>query len=633
MNEIFLLCAVLLPLLAAPAAYFLKKDRAGDIFVSVVAFLVLICTVGVFCLEPVLVTVPHLFLTGISFTGGGVQSVFGLLCSILFFMSTLANPAYFRGEPRTQRYRAFLLLTLSGILGVFYAGDLLTLYVFFETMSIASWVWVAHNETPMARKAADTYLAMAMIGGLTMLYGLFLLQHRFGTLNLTELQTLASGKKGLLLPGICLTVGFGIKAGMFPFHVWLPKAHPVAPAPSSALLSGILTKSGIYGILLVILCLLWQNESFLFLLLVLGTVTMVLGAVLAVFSMDLKRTLACSSLSQIGFILVGAGILTIGEETSLAAAGLMAHAVNHALTKLILFLIAGVLYKNTHTLDLNKLKGAGRHSLSLKLCFLVGAVSLAGVPGFGGYISKTLLHESIVHQMHLQGGRLAEFLGGVEGLFLFSGGLTAAYMAKLFVKIFIEKPDEEGKAIRPDGATLAAILPAATALVVMGLIPGRTYEQLASYMASSLRSEPVAVHYFIWENLRGALISLAIGAAVYLLVVRGLKTDRKTGDYQPPVTLLDLEDDLYRPLLNGLAFLGAFAARLAYSLTDLVTRGAEWLLCFRSARRVSPGKDHHFSHYSRAYVRMDPIRQTLQFELMLFGFGVVVVLVYLLVHI
>ena len=637
LTEILLLGVVALPLLAAPIAYFLRRCKTvvSDGFVSIVAFLVLLGTCVIFNLDPETVSVDGLFLMGVSFRSGGVRNVFGLLCAILFFCSSLANTAYFRGEPRTERYRAFLLLTLSGILGVFYAGDLLTLYVFFETMSLASWVWVAHNETPMAEKAADTYLAMAMIGGLTMLYGLFLLQHRFGTLDLTELQRLASleDSGSLLVPGICLLVGFGIKAGMFPFHVWLPKAHPAAPAPSSALLSGILTKSGIYGILLVIECLLWQNQTFMLLLLVLGTVTMVLGALLAVFSMDLKRTLACSSLSQIGFILVGAAIFTIGKENSLAAAGLMSHAVNHALTKLILFLIAGVLYSNTHTLDLNKLKGAGRHSLPLKLCFLVGAVSLAGVPGLGGYISKTLLHESIVHQIHLQNVLLAEILRGVEVAFLFSGGLTAAYMAKLFVKIFVEKPEDDFKPFRPDSATLAAIIPAAVALVLMGLLPGQTYEKLAEYMAVSLRCEPVAVHYFIWENLKGALISLAIGAAVYLLVVRGLKTDRKTGAYLPPVTLLDLEDDVYRPLLNGLAFVGALAARMLYSLTDLLVRGGERLLCLNAAKRVSPGKDHHFSHYSRQYVRMDPIRQTLQFELMLFGFGVVVVLVYLLIHV
>ena len=242
--QILLLCSVLLPILAAPVAYALRrqKDSVSDGFVSVICLLTLIFTVIIACAAPDAVSVKHVFLLGMSFTSGGIQSVFGVLCAFMFFASSLANHAYFRGEPRTERYRAFLLLTLGGILGVFYAGDLLTLYVFFETMSLGSWVWVAHNETKQAEKAADTYLAMAMIGGLVMLYGLFLLYHRFGTLELKALMTLAGEHPdGLLVPGFCLLTGFGIKAGMFPFHVWLPKAHPVAPAPSSALLSGILT--------------------------------------------------------------------------------------------------------------------------------------------------------------------------------------------------------------------------------------------------------------------------------------------------------------------------------------------------------------------------------------------------------
>ena len=635
MHFLFLLLAVLLPLLAAPIPYLIRKQKAGDIFVSGVCLAELILMILLAAGEPVSVSVPHVFYLGLSFSTGGIQTVFAVICGFMFFMSSLANPAYFRGEERTERYRAFLLLTLSGIQGVFLAGDLLTLYVFFETMSIASWVWVAHNETKPAQRAADTYLAMAMMGGLTMLYGLFVIHHRFGTLALNELHTLiveGGRTQELLMPGICLLVGFGIKAGMFPFHVWLPKAHPVAPAPSSALLSGILTKSGIYGILLIIVCLLWGDPTFMTILLVLGTITMVLGALIAVFSLDLKRTLACSSLSQIGFILVGAAVLAIGQEGDLAAGGLMAHALNHSLTKLILFLIAGVLYAQRHTLDLNKLKGAGRGNLPLMLCFLIGGASLAGVPGLGGYVSKTLLHESIVHQIHLQSGSLSGMLQGVEQLFLFSGGLTAAYMTKLFVKIFVEKPEGDAPAVKADKLTLIAIVPAAIALLVMGIIPQFTYEKIGAFAADSLGCAPFAVSYFIWENLKGALISLGIGAAVYLLFVRGLLTDRKTRAYTRATTVLDLEDDVYRPVLHLGSFLGAMAARIGYSITDGVVWCVQKLLNLGAADRIRTGKDHHFTRYSRHYVRMDPIKQTLQFELLLFGLGVVCVLGYLLLR-
>lgn len=631
--QILILCSVLLPIVAAPCCYFLrKKENVSNGFTSIICLAVLACTAAAVFAADTVVNVPNVFLLGISFSTGGFKSVFALLCAGMFFMSSLANPAYFRGEPRNERYRAFLLLTLGGIQGVFFAQDLFTLYIFFETMSLASWVWVAHNETQKSQKAADTYLAMGMIGGLVMLYGLFALYYKFGTVDITQLRSLtAQSTKGVLVPGICLLVGFGIKAGMFPFHVWLPKAHPAAPAPSSALLSGILTKSGIFGILLIITCLLWKNTTFSVLLLVLGTVTMVLGALIAVFSVDLKRTLACSSLSQIGFILVGAAILTIGSDVDLAAGGVMTHAINHALTKLILFISAGVLYQQTHTLDLNKLKGAGRKCWPMMLCFLIGGLSLAGIPGLGGYVSKTLLHEAMVHQMHH--GVMTELLSGVEVLFLFSGGLTLAYMTKLFWKIFVQKPDEGQTAVKIDTASLIAIVPAAAALLVMGLIPNLTYEKITGFAAASLGCKPFTVSYFALENLKGAAISITVGLAVYFLFIRAFLTDRKTGAYTKATTVLDLEDDVYRPLLNAIAFVGALAARLCYSVTDAVVNVANRLLHLGAARRIVPGKDHHFSHYRRGYTKVDPIIQTLQFELLLFGMGVIAIFVYLMLSI
>ena len=635
--EILMIGCVLLPVIAAPVAYSLRRRSAAvsDGFVGAVSLITLIFSVVILFAQPKTVAIDHLFLLGISFSSGGMQSVFGVLCAAMFFLSALANSAYFRGEARTERYRAAMLLTLGSTMGIFYAGDLLLLYICFEIMSVASWTWIAHNETPEAQKAADTYLAMAMIGGLVMLYGLFVLYHDFGTLSIAALRQLVAdgGSAGkLLVPGLCMLVGFGIKAGMFPFHVWLPKAYPAAPAPATALLSSILTKSGIYGIVLIIVCLLWKNTTFALVLLCLGTVTMLLGALLAVFSVDMKRTLACSSMSQIGFILVGTAVMTIAQDTSLAAGGVMTHAINHTLTKMSLFILVGVLYKQTHTTDLNKLKGAGRNCWPLMISFLIGGLSLAGVPGFGGYISKTLLHESILHEMHLQQGMLPGILEVAEKLFLLSGGLTAAYMTKIFVKVFIQKPDEGKRPIRLDAGSLIAIVPAAAVLLIMGLIPGLTYEKITAFTASSMNAQPISVAYFTLENLKGAAISLTIGALVYLLVVRGLLTDRKTRDYTHATTLLDLEDDLYRPLLKLLSFVGALAARVCYSVTDALVYSCNWLLHLGSTQRITPGKDHHFSHYYKGYTKVDPIIQTLQFELMLFGIGVVAIFVYLIIQ-
>ena len=177
-----------------------------------------------------------------------------------------------------------------------------------------------------------------------------MLYHTLGTLEIGALGAAADGcaQKGTLYAaGACMLVGFGAKAGAFPLHIWLPKAHPVAPAPASALLSGILTKTGVYG-MLILSCRLFPGDGgWGMLMLVLGVVTMTLGAVLAVFSLDLKRTLACSSMSQIGFILVGVGMQgLLGEENTLAAHGTLLHMVNHSLIKLVLFMAAGADYVN-----------------------------------------------------------------------------------------------------------------------------------------------------------------------------------------------------------------------------------------------------------------------------------------------
>lgn len=181
-------------------------------------------------------------------------------------------------------------------------------------------------------------------------------------------------RRALWAAALCVLFGFGAKAGVFPLHIWLPQAHPVAPAPVSALLSGVLTKAGIFGVLLLTAQVLPGDTRWGLLILALGAVTMVLGAVLAVFSNNLKYILACSSLSQIGFILLGVAMISLlGEHNALAANGTVLYMLNHSLVKLTLFLFAGVVYANTHALDLNAIRGFGRGKPLLHAVFLCGA--------------------------------------------------------------------------------------------------------------------------------------------------------------------------------------------------------------------------------------------------------------------
>ena len=502
------------------------------------------------------VTVSLPLLTGLKLTIDGFRRVYIMIICLMWAMTLMLSPDYFRHHDNVSRYYFFNLLTLGATLGVFLAADLYTAFVFFEIMSFTSFTWVIQEENSGAIRAANTYLAVAVIGGLVALMGLFLLQHALGTTEIARLYELSQAypNKGLLyIAGGCILFGFGAKAGMFPLHIWLPKAHPVAPAPASALLSGVLTKSGIWGILAISCNIFRYDPAWGILILSLGTVTMVLGAVLALFSIDLKRTLACSSMSQIGFILVGVGMMgLLGEENALAARGALLHMVNHSLFKLVLFECAGVVYMNLHKLDLNEIRGFGRKKQALNLAFLLGAAGISGVPLLNGYVSKTLLHEAIVEGAAEYGWAMT----GIEWLFLISGGMTLAYMTKLYVCIFLEKhPTRQAewdakKRYMSPMSTLAVMIPALL-LPVLGLTANVSMNGIADLGTDFFHSGHLqhAVHYLSLENLKGALISIVIGLALYFLFIRRfLMKDGKYVDRWPKK--LDLENLLYRPMIQ-----------------------------------------------------------------------------------
>ncbi|MDO4633152.1 MAG: complex I subunit 5 family protein [Eubacteriales bacterium] len=500
---------------------------------------------------------------GLHFTTDGFRVLYVTIGGLMWMMTGILCREYFLHHKNLARFYVFFLLTEGATMGVFLAADLYTMFIFFEIMSFISYVWVAQEENAPSLRAAETYLSVAVIGGLVMLMGIFLLYDRLGTLTISELHAAAAGVEDrtvLYIAGGCLFFGFGAKAGAFPLHIWLPKAHPVAPAPASALLSGILTKTGIFGILAASCNIFLHDAAWGRAVLLIGVLTMFGGAMLAVFSIDLKRTLACSSMSQIGFILVGVGMqCLLGEENALAVRGTFLHMVNHSLIKLVLFMAAGAIYMKTHALDLNKIRGYGRKKPLLKVIFLIGALAIGGIPMFSGYISKTLLHESIVEYYHLTHSGIIKL---AECIFLFSGGLTVAYMTKLFIAIFVEKNEDIEQQSRFDTMksymnieSTFALLGSAVILLIWGLFPGRLMNRAAAFAQSFMHLEEAgeAVHYFSLTNLKGGLISIAIGALVYVFFIRKvLMSKNEEGTYvyvNRWPAWLDLENLIYRPLL------------------------------------------------------------------------------------
>lgn len=564
----------------------------------------------------------------------------------MWMMTTLFSMEYFACHGNSGRYCFFSLLTCGATMGVFLSDSLFTLFLFFEIMGLTSFVMVIQEETAAAGRAARTYLAIAVIGGLCALFGIFMIAAGTGNLSMDSLEQFRKATGGtwpLYLAGALLLAGFGAKAGMYPLHVWLPNAHPVAPAPASALLSGILTKTGVFGILMVTVTMFRHDRVWGMVLLAPGAVTMVLGAILAVFSIDLKRTLACSSMSQIGFILTGCSMqCLLGEENGLAVSGTVLHMVNHSMIKLVLFMAAGCIYMNLHKLDLNEIRGYGRNKPFLMLVFAMGAYGICGIPLWNGYVSKTLLHESIVEYMEMLGRQGANVLPFqvLEWAFLMAGGLTAAYMIKLFAAIFLEKAplgrdgDDRGKKYAGTAACFA-LGGSALFLPLMGMAPRRIMDWMADISRSFFRGAHVLhqVEYFSEANLRGACISISMGILVYVLLIRRYLME--TGEDGTRIYVdrwpawLNLEDRVYRPLvLTVLPFLGAMLARCVNGVCEVPL--SLFMKKPEKNQVVVPGESSRFFRQAQDVRLLHMIYSSMGYGFMMLGAGLILMTAYVL---
>ena len=516
------------------------------------------------------------------FSGSEFQLLYAVISSFVWLCALLFSVDYIKNSENRARYYVFMLLTYAATIGIFLSADLLTTFLFFEMMSFTSYVLVIQDETPPAMNAGQTYLAIAVIAGMVMLMGLFILYDALGSLRFNDLYSLSGAypdKGRIYLAGFLIFVGFGAKAGIFPLHIWMPKAYPVSPAPVAAISSGILIKAGIFGIIVLSSRIFIEDAVWGNFLLVVGTVTMLLGAVLALFSINLSRTLACSSISQIGFITLGIAMNSImGADNPIAARGTVLHMVNHSIIKLLLFIAAGVIYMNLNQLNLNQIKGYGRNKPVLKGLFLLGALSIGGIPLTSGYISKTLLHESIVeyidHGIHLGHNMFAYQI--VEWLFLISGALTVAYMAKVFICIFVEKNNdvvtqanyENNEKWNFNTRSIASMALPFVVLLALGLFPYWTMDKIADFSTGFLNTNELShqIHYFTFRNLSGSLISITLGGVIYWIMrrtlVRGSETERVYINLWPKQ--FNLEEYFYRPFIS-------FTVRIFYIVCTVLS--------------------------------------------------------------
>ncbi len=445
--NILVLGTVFLPLLGAALGLLmarnLKLQHGLGLAAGTGAWL---CSIGVLIAN--LESGPQLYRLGGWPTPFGIVLVADLLSALFAVMSTTVVAAgilYALGcKDKVVSVPTFIPLFLcmgAGLNGALYTGDIFTMFVFIELMVIASVILVAISDNRLGLEAAIKYLLISSMGTLFLLVGIGALYATFGTLNMADMgRLLASGERPLLAQAaaVMLMCAFLLKSAVFPFHFWQPDFHTTAPTPVHSVLSSVVVKVGIYGLIRLI-TLMFTAEAPLIqnLLVILGVIGIFFGSLGALRTYDAKRLLAYSTFGQIGFILVG-----IGWGTPLALAGALVYAVNHSFIKSALLMITGAISSRTigKTSRLSEIGGIGQKLVYTSGLYFLGGMALAGVPPLNGFISKVAL---------IQGGIGAEgWL--VLGLAVGAGMITLLYMMRTWQLIFQQEPDEYTKT-KPTG--------------------------------------------------------------------------------------------------------------------------------------------------------------------------------------
>lgn len=407
----------------------------------------------------------------------GAGRFFLLLAGLMFLMVGIYSFEYMTHEHNRPRFYVFYLLTLGALNGVCLAGNYMTLYCFFELMSLLSMPLVLHSQTEESISAAKKYLLYSVFGASLGLGGFFLFAVYGGSTNFVaggvianELHQLQLSsellfQRNMLLIGAFLAiVGFGAKAGMMPLHAWLPTAHPVAPACASAVLSGVITKAGVLAIMRVVyflygssfLCSTWVQYAWLMLILI----TVLVGSTLAYKEKILKKRLAYSSVSQVSYILFGLAGLNTWSLT-----GALLHAAAHSMIKDVLFMGAGSIIMHGHTERADKIDGLGLKMPVTFACITVASLGLIGIPPLFGYISKWYLCTGSLIAHHNFFG----WLGPV--VLLISALLTAGYLFTLTINGYLKKEETESDAHEAGFLMLAPMLILCTLILICGLFP------------------------------------------------------------------------------------------------------------------------------------------------------------------
>lgn len=443
-----------------------------------------------------------------------LSGFFGVVVGIVVLAVSLYGPGYAREFERGQQPVAVLHigtgLFAAGMLLVLLADDAFSFMVAWELMSVASYLLVTFQHQHAANRSAGfLYLLMAHVGALGILLGFGVLAAFGGGLTFDSLRAAELSPAWASIAFALALFGYGMKAGMVPLHAWLPEAHPVAPSHISALLSGVMLKVAIYGLIRFTFDLLgdlqWQWGMAL---LLFGAASALLGVLYALMQHDLKRLLAYHSVENIGIILMGLGLSVIYVSTgrlTLGVLGLIAalyHTLNHAVFKGLLFLGAGAVLHRTRERDLEHMGGLIRRMPVTAFLFLIGCVSISALPPFNGFVSEWLTFQAALQVRDIESGVLRAVIPLTAAMLALAAALAAACFVKAYGVAFlgqartrrVARAREVGFGMRAGMGLLAALC------LVLGVLPTTVIDALAAIPRMLLDQGPpnATAHGWLW---------------------------------------------------------------------------------------------------------------------------------------
>lgn len=535
---ICLLEIVLIPLLGKKKRWIRRTTVRSMIFLTTLLMLIIYPEI---LHQPMEWRIAYLFGNGIVFRIDQLSLLFMIFAGLIFLVVGFHTSADIKNMGRERSFYLFFMLTYVSTIGTLMAGDLISFFLFFEMMTFSSYVLMVHRRGIKVIQAGSIYIYLGILGGLSILAGILILSaytQNYQWITLGEKFSEIGNVKYIAM--VLFIIGFGVKAGMVPFHLWVPVVYPRSHISVTALSSGILMKIGGYGILRLIVSALYSTQgktpaqvnSIIITLKDIGMViiwvgifTMIIGVIAALEQENMVRMLAYHSVSQMGYVIMGLGVAAyLGFDGAMGFSGGLYHMINHGLFKSLLLMVVGAVYYKTKESNMYRLGGLAKKMPFTATVGLIAALAITGMPLFNGYVSKTILHHAIV-EAHLYD---QSYFIWAEYLFTFVSACTAASFIKLYTRVFIGEVPKKYNHLKESYhfGTLAMSILAAT-IIIVGLFPNALIDYFIIPAARTLQFNPSFIEDYLVEmsffNVSDLSATITVYTGGILIYVVGMK--------------------------------------------------------------------------------------------------------------